>query len=62
MKQEDYNLLRQKRYQKQFLLNQVAEIDEVIREIESKCDHTYPDGRDATYSGLISWECDICNR
>lgn len=60
MKQEDYNILRQKRYEKQLLLERISEIDNIIRNIENECDHKYPDGSDATYSGLISWECDIC--
>lgn len=61
MNQNDYDKLNNLKNYKNFLLNRLDECNKEIKDLEEICDHKYPDGNDATYSGLISLECHICS-
>ena len=57
-----YLNLKRLKQEKRELIKQINSIDEQISKIEKICDHIYPDGADATETGLLHRDCNICGK
>lgn len=63
MTQQDYDELLSLPGKADELNEQLASIKARIAELWAKCDHTYPDGKDARVAPLVGahdWQCKIC--